>query len=83
LPRNETELQDGLKIYKQLAAKAVKFGGSISAEHGIGKLKIKFLEQMYSPEQINEMKAVKLTIDPDFLLNPGNIFAIDKDLQLQ
>jgi D-lactate dehydrogenase (cytochrome) len=74
LPRNATELQKGLALYQQFAAKAVEFGGTVSGEHGIGKMKIKFLELMYSPDQIREMLAVKLAFDPENLLNPGNIF---------
>ena len=50
-------------------------GGTVSAEHGIGKIKIKFLELMYSSAQIKEMRAVKLAFDPEGLLNPGNIFS--------
>ncbi|UCE54168.1 MAG: FAD-binding oxidoreductase [Desulfobacterales bacterium] len=74
LPRNVSELQKGLELYQKFAAKAVEFGGTVSAEHGIGKMKIKFLELMYSPDQINEMRAVKSALDPESLLNPGNLF---------
>jgi D-lactate dehydrogenase (cytochrome) len=74
LPRDTDELQKGLELYELFAAKAVEFGGTISAEHGIGKMKIKFLELMYTPGQIDEMRAVKLALDPESLLNPGNIF---------
>jgi D-lactate dehydrogenase (cytochrome) len=75
LPRNGGELEKGLKLYTQFAAKAIEFGGTVSAEHGIGKMKIKFLELMYRPGQIEEMRAVKLAFDPEWLLNPGNIFS--------
>jgi len=74
MPRNESELQRGLELYEQFAAKAVEFGGTVSAEHGIGKMKIKFLELMYSPDQLKEMQAVKSALDPSSMLNPGNIF---------
>jgi len=73
LPRNADELNKGLSLYRQFAAKALEFGGTVSAEHGIGKMKIEFLELMYSPDQINEMRAVKQAFDPERLLNPGNI----------
>jgi D-lactate dehydrogenase (cytochrome) len=73
MPRNESELQRGLALYEQFAAKAVAFGGTVSAEHGIGKMKIKFLKLMYSPDQLKEMQAVKLALDPGSMLNPGNI----------
>ena len=74
LPRDTGELQKGLELYELFAAKAIEFGGTVSAEHGIGKMKIKFLNLMYSPEQIGEMRAVKLALDPESLLNPGIIF---------
>jgi D-lactate dehydrogenase (cytochrome) len=74
LPRNESELQRGLALYAHFAAKAVEFGGTVSAEHGIGKMKIKFLELMYSPDHLKEMRAVKFALDPNGLLNPDNIF---------
>jgi D-lactate dehydrogenase (cytochrome) len=74
MPRNESELQRGLELYEQFAAKAVEFGGTVSAEHGIGKMKIKFLALMYSPDHLKEMQAVKLALDPGSMLNPGNIF---------
>jgi len=75
LPRDGAEMDRGLTLYKQFAAKAIEFGGTVSAEHGIGKMKTKFLEMMYRPAQIDEMRAVKLAFDPDRLLNPGNIFS--------
>jgi D-lactate dehydrogenase (cytochrome) len=74
MPRDDTELEKGLELYTNFAAKAVEFGGTVSAEHGIGKMKIKFLEIMYGQDQLNEMRAVKLALDPEELLNPGNIF---------
>jgi D-lactate dehydrogenase (cytochrome) len=74
LPRDMADLQKALGLYQMFAEKAVAFGGSVSAEHGIGKLKAKFLKTMYSPSEIEEMRAVKQALDPQGLLNPGNIF---------
>ncbi|OGR10745.1 MAG: hypothetical protein A2097_02900 [Desulfobacula sp. GWF2_41_7] len=74
LPRDMDELEKGMDIYTEFAKKAVEFGGTVSAEHGIGKIKAKFLKTMYSPEQLAQMQAVKCEFDPDMMLNPGNIF---------
>jgi FAD/FMN-containing dehydrogenase len=52
----------------------VSFGGVVSAEHGIGKLKRMFLELMYTPDEIGQMRRVKQALDPGNLLNPGVIF---------
>ena len=74
LPRDMADLQKALGLYQMFADKAVAFGGTVSAEHGIGKLKAKFLKTMFSPKDIEEMHAVKQALDPQMILNPGNIF---------
>ncbi len=47
---------------------------SVSAEHGIGLLKREFLPVSRSPEEIAAMKAIKLALDPNGILNPGKLF---------
>lgn len=51
------------------------FGGSISAEHGIGLLKIDELARYRSPVEIDMMRKIKAALDPKSLMNPGKIFA--------
>ena len=75
LPRNMEEFQRAMEIYTEFGKKAVEFGGTVSAEHGIGKTKAKFLKTMFSEEQIDQMRLVKKALDPTGLLNPGNIFS--------
>ena len=48
-------------------------GGSISAEHGIGSLKVQQLERYKSPVALNMMRAIKRALDPQNLLNPGRV----------
>jgi D-lactate dehydrogenase (cytochrome) len=50
------------------------FGGSFSAEHGIGRLKVQELERYASPVELDLMRAVKRAFDPNGILNPGKIF---------
>ncbi len=50
------------------------FEGSISAEHGVGLLKKDYLEYSRSNTEIQLMRAIKTTFDPDNLLNPGKLF---------
>ena len=76
LPKNIKELELGMELYEKFARKAVEFGGSVSAEHGIGRIKINFLKVMYSEEEIEEMRNVKKALDPSLLFNCGNIFEI-------
>ncbi len=73
LPRTDAEVDQGMMIYKQFAQKAVKLGGTVSAEHGIGKLKRSFLQIMYGESGLEEMAAVKRALDPAWILNPGNM----------
>jgi FAD/FMN-containing dehydrogenase len=49
-------------------------GGSISAEHGIGRLKKRHLGRSRSPEEIALMRSIRTTLDPAGILNPGVLF---------
>jgi FAD/FMN-containing dehydrogenase len=53
-----------------------KYGGSISAEHGIGILKKPYLSYSRSPEEIALLRAIKRTLDPNNILNPGKILDV-------
>lgn len=74
LPRNMDDLNNGMQLYAAFARKAVELGGSVSAEHGIGKIKSKFLQYMFTPGQIQQMRRVKEALDPKGILNPNDIF---------
>jgi len=50
-----------------------KFGGSISAEHGIGVLKRDLLPEVKDPVAIELMRTLKRTLDPKNILNPGKV----------
>ena len=54
---------------------AAEHGGTISAEHGIGRAKAAVLHLSRSPAEIGAMRAVKSAFDPAGLLNPGVLFA--------
>ncbi|MBC2837394.1 FAD-binding oxidoreductase [Paragemmobacter straminiformis] len=48
-------------------------GGSVSAEHGIGRLKVKDLETYGDPAKLAAMRAIKTALDPNGILNPGAV----------
>ena len=50
-----------------------RFDGSISAEHGIGSLKLDKLEHHKSPVALGMMRAIKQALDPHGVLNPGRV----------
>ncbi|MFX0082635.1 MAG: FAD-binding oxidoreductase [Candidatus Hodarchaeota archaeon] len=76
LPKNIEELELGLEIYEKFARKAVDYGGSVSAEHGIGKIKRDILKIMYNEKAIEDMRSIKKALDPLLMFNCGNIFEI-------
>jgi FAD/FMN-containing dehydrogenase len=52
---------------------AAEHGGTISAEHGVGTAKARFLGLTRSPAEIAAMRAIKSALDPDWMLNPGAV----------
>ena len=75
IPGNMDEYEKAKKLFLIWAEKIAAMGGAVSAEHGVGKLKIPFLQKMYSEEDLNEMRNIKLIFDPLQLLNRGTIFS--------
>ena len=61
------------KLLELLYSNIAKYGGSISAEHGIGQVKRDQLAQSKPPAIINTMKAIKGALDPKSLMNPGKV----------
>ena len=74
LPRNDDEANRAWEIYRTFIRRAVDVGGTISAEHGIGKLKREYLRELYGEEHLREMAALKRAFDPAGILGRGNIF---------
>ncbi len=74
LPESEEELDRAMDIYRQFAKEVVQMGGSVAAEHGIGRLKKSFLPIQFNQEELNAMQRLKDTLDPDGTLSPGVLF---------
>lgn len=81
LPKNMKELQLGEEIYERFSRKAVEYGGSISAEPGIGKIKTDYLKIMYSQKDLDEMRSIKKSLDPSLILNYGNIVKFNAETE--
>ena len=60
-------------IHKAVYDRTVAMGGSISAEHGIGRLRRRELETYKSPVAMDVMRAIKATLDPNGIMNPGKV----------
>ena len=74
LPRDMNEYAAGKALYRRWAEQVVAWGGSVSAEHGIGRLKKDLLAVMYGSEGIAAMRRLKALFDPSNRLNPGRLF---------
>jgi FAD/FMN-containing dehydrogenase len=51
-------------------------GGSVSAEHGIGRLKVEDLERYGDPAKLSAMRAIKAALDPFGIMNPGAVLRV-------
>ncbi len=58
-------------------AKVAQFGGSISAEHGIGRLKRDEILNYKDPVEIDLMRRIKRSFDPQDIMNPGKVVNLD------
>jgi len=74
LPQSAEQFEKGKAVMLDLARRAVALGGTVSAEHGLGKRKSHLLALQFTPEQIEVMKVVKTRLDPHWLLGRGNLF---------
>src|SRR5690606_10610605 len=71
--RGEWEQTDGKAISSFVHDLVTQWGGSISAEHGIGQLKRDELGRLGDPVSLAMMRAIKQSLDPHALLNPGKL----------
>ena len=77
LPRSVAEMESGREAVLAFGRAAMRMGGSPLAEHGVGRneTKQKLLREMYGDDGIEEMRAVKRILDPDWKLGSGVIFS--------
>ncbi|HEU5335686.1 MAG TPA: FAD-linked oxidase C-terminal domain-containing protein, partial [Terriglobales bacterium] len=79
----------GIKHWRSFMEEAtdlvVKFGGSLSGEHGDGQSRAEFLGKMFGPELVQAFREFKSIWDPDWKMNPGKVvdpYRIDENLRL-
>ena len=76
LPTNQAESATSSRLLTEFAKRAVALGGTVSAEHGLGKRKAGLLALQYAPEHIQAMRDVKSRLDPEWLLGRGTLFGV-------
>jgi FAD/FMN-containing dehydrogenase len=74
LPATPEQAKRGEEMIYDFAQFTTSLGGTIAAEHGVGKTKTDLLTLMYSAEDIENMREVKQRLDPQWLLGRGTIF---------
>jgi len=57
--------------YSLIMDLAIELGGTITGEHGVGRVKRPWLANQLSPEALELNRRVKLALDPDGIMNPG------------
>ncbi|HEX8116436.1 MAG TPA: FAD-binding oxidoreductase, partial [Pyrinomonadaceae bacterium] len=74
LPRDNVEQAAARETYGRFVERAVALGGTISAEHGVGKIKREYLRALYGERHLREMAELKRAFDPACVLGRGNVF---------
>src|SRR5215471_3819462 len=85
----DLETSAGIRQFRNFAEEAadlvVRYGGSLSGEHGDGQARAELLPKMYCPELMQAFREFKAVWDPDWRMNPGKVieaYALDENLRL-
>jgi FAD/FMN-containing dehydrogenase len=81
LPATSEQASTATSLLTEFARKAVELGGTVSAEHGLGKRKGHLLAIQYAPEHIAAMMDVKRRLDPYWLLGRGTLFPVPDEFR--
>lgn len=73
LPKTQEQFERAQHVMLELARQAVALGGTVAAEHGLGKRKTHLLGLQYPAESIQAMRDVKSRLDPHWLLGRGTL----------
>ncbi|MCA3424280.1 MAG: FAD-binding protein [Roseomonas sp.] len=74
LDNDQAALEKAWALDREIVAQGLALGGTCSGEHGIGLGKREFLEQEHGDGALSVMRALKTTLDPKGILNPGKMF---------
>lgn len=72
--RDKEEMKRVEKAFEEIFQTAIKLGGTITGEHGVGAMKLPYLSLKVGDEGIAVMRQIKQAIDPNNIMNPGKIF---------
>src|SRR3974377_2189046 len=72
--RNREEMQRVEEAFKEIFTEAIRLGGTITGEHGVGVAKKLFLPKFAGDAQMRVMRELRRVLDPNAILNPGKVF---------
>jgi glycolate oxidase len=72
--RNKDEMHRVEEAFKEIFTEAIRLGGTITGEHGIGVSKKSFLPKFAGDAQMRVMRELRRALDPNGILNPGKMF---------
>ena len=72
--RNKEEMHRVHEAFKEIFDEAIRLGGTITGEHGVGLAKKDFLPKFAGDAQMRVMRELRRAIDPNGILNPGKMF---------
>ena len=75
-PTSEDEFARANVAFNDILAAGLALGGTVTGEHGIGKIKRDWLEKEVGPVAMRTHRAIKAALDPDNLFNPGSMFSM-------
>lgn len=80
--RDEDEMLRVEQALAEIFHIAIELGGTITGEHGVGEMKAPYLEWKLGESGIRVMKAIKQSMDPQNIMNPGKMFAKETKMRL-
>jgi glycolate oxidase len=72
--RNRDEMHRVEEAFKEIFEEAIRLGGTITGEHGIGMAKKSFLPRFAGEAQMRVLRELRRALDPNGILNPGKMF---------
>ncbi|MFB9429188.1 FAD-binding oxidoreductase [Streptoalloteichus tenebrarius] len=76
-PESEEQFARARRAFDEILELGLSLGGTITGEHGVGKIKREWLEREIGPVGLGVHRAIKAALDPGNLFNPGSMFAAE------
>ncbi|GLZ37560.1 FAD-linked oxidase C-terminal domain-containing protein [Actinokineospora sp. NBRC 105648] len=77
-PTSADELARAQRAFDEILALGLGLGGTVTGEHGVGKIKREWLAREIGPVGLRTHRAVKAALDPAGLFNPGSMFELER-----